>query len=59
MAKITVKDTEVTVIKVQNEDYIYITDMAKAKGLCVKNGRYGGTFAHKDIAFEFGYPEVV
>ena len=32
MAKITVKDTEVTVIKVQNEDYIYITDMAKAKG---------------------------
>ena len=119
MAKITVKDTEVTVIKVQNEDYICITDMAKAKGnearaadiiknwirnrstleflgtwemmynpdfkvvefdhfkmeaglhtfvlstnmwiektnakgLCVKNGRYGGTFAHKDIAFEFG-----
>ena len=32
MAKITVKDTEVTVIKVQNEDYICITDMAKAKG---------------------------
>lgn len=24
-----------------------------AIGLCVKKGRYGGTFAHKDIAFEF------
>ena len=119
MAKITVKDTEVSVIKVNNEDYICITDMAKAKGnearaadiiknwmrnrttleflgtweqlynpyfkvvefdhfkmeaglhtfvlsastwiektnakgLCVKSGRYGGTYAHKDIAFEFG-----
>ena len=24
-----------------------------AKGLVAKTGRYGGTFAHKDIAFEF------
>jgi len=24
-----------------------------AKGLYVKSGRYGGTYAHKDIAFEF------
>ena len=31
MAKITVKDTEVTVIKVNEEDYICITDMIKAK----------------------------
>jgi hypothetical protein len=31
MAKITVKDTEITVIKVENEDYICITDMLKAK----------------------------
>jgi len=31
MAKITVKDTEVSVIKVQNEDYISLTDMLKAK----------------------------
>ena len=31
MAKITVKDTEVTVIKIDNEDYICITDMIKAK----------------------------
>jgi hypothetical protein len=26
-----------------------------AIGLLAKAGRYGGTFAHKDIAFEFGY----
>lgn len=26
----------------------------KAKGLVAKAGRYGGTYAHKDIAFEFG-----
>ncbi|MDP3704958.1 MAG: KilA-N domain-containing protein [Legionellaceae bacterium] len=25
-----------------------------AKGLIAKSGRYGGTYAHKDIAFEFG-----
>lgn len=114
MAKITVKDTEVTVIKVNEEDYICITDMMKAKdgdffvsdwlrnrntleflgiweqvynphfnygefaiikgksglnsfkisvkeftektgAICLqaKAGRYGGTYAHKDIAFEF------
>ena len=30
--------------------------MAKTRaiGLVAKAGRYGGTFAHKDIAFEFG-----
>ncbi|MDR3189333.1 MAG: KilA-N domain-containing protein [Prevotellaceae bacterium] len=114
MAKITVKDTEVTVIQINNEDYICITDMIKAKdgeffvadwlrnrntleyigiweqvynpdfnygefaiiknqaglnrfkvsvkefvekthAICLqaKAGRYGGTYAHKDIAFEF------
>ena len=26
----------------------------RAKGLTASAGRYGGTFAHKDIAFEFG-----
>ena len=31
-------------------DWIHKTD---AIGLFVKKGRYGGTFAHKDIAFEF------
>ena len=25
-----------------------------AKGIIAKRGRYGGTYAHKDIAFEFG-----
>lgn len=114
MAKIQVKDTEVTVIQIDNEDYICITDMIKAKdgdffvtdwlrnrntleylgiweqiynpnfncgefatirngaglnsfkisvkefvsktnaiSLQAKAGRYGGTYAHKDIAFEF------
>ena len=31
MAKINVKDTEVSVIRVQDEDYISLTDMLKAK----------------------------
>jgi hypothetical protein len=29
-------------------------DATNAKGLIASAGRYGGTFAHKDIAFEFG-----
>ena len=114
MAKITVKDTIVSVLKVNKEDYISLTDMLKAKdgdfffsnwlrnrntveflgiweqlnnpnfncaefdiiksqaglnnyrlsakewmektkaiGIISKAGRYGGTYAHKDIAFEF------
>ncbi len=114
MTKITVKDTEVNVVKVNGEDYICITDMMRAKdgdffitdwlrnrntlefigiwekvynpnfnygefaiirnqaglnsfkisvkefvartnavSLQAKAGRYGGTYAHKDIAFEF------
>lgn len=114
MAKITVKDTEVTITKVNDEDYLCLTDMLKAKdgeffitdwlrnrntleylgiwekihnpefnygefatirdqaglnkfkisvkefvahthaiSLQAKTGRYGGTYAHKDIAFEF------
>lgn len=28
-------------------------EKTNAKGMFVKRGRYGGTFAHKDIAFEF------
>jgi hypothetical protein len=28
-------------------------DMTHARGLVSKSGRYGGTYAHKDIAFEF------
>lgn len=114
MAKINVKDTEVSVIRVHDEDYISLTDMLKAKdgefffsnwlrnrntveflgiweklnnpnfncvefdiiksqaglnsyrlsakewmqktnaiGIISKAGRYGSTYAHKDIAFEF------
>ena len=115
MAKVTVKDTEITVVKIKDEDYLCLTDMLKAKdgdffitdwlrnrntleyigiwekvynpnfnygefaiiksqaglnsykisvkewvnktssiGIVAKTGRYGGTYAHKDIAFEFG-----
>jgi hypothetical protein len=114
MAKIVVRDTQITVLKINNEDYISLTDMIKAKdgdffvsdwlrnrntleyigiwekfynpdfnyvefdtiksqaglnsfrvsvkdliknsniiSLQAKTGRYGGTYAHKDIAFEF------
>ena len=119
MAKITVENTEISVISFENRDYICLTDMANAKenesraadiiknwlrnrytieflgtwemihnpdfkvvefdhfkmqaglptftlscsewiekpnaiGIIVKKGKYGGTYAHKDIAFEFG-----
>lgn len=115
MAKIEVKGTEISVITINNDDYISLTDMLKAKDgdffisdwlrnrntieflgvweriynpdfnygefaiirsqaglnsykISVKEwvektnaislkataGRYGGTYAHKDIAFEFG-----
>ena len=115
MAKITVKDTEVSVISHRDMDYISLTDMVRnmenglaliekwlrnkntieflgvweeiynpdfnslefggiinaaglnrfvlsvkqwcertnSKGIVAKAGRYGGTYAHKDIAFEF------
>lgn len=116
MAKITVKDTSVTIISVNKNDYINLTDIAKYKsndptavignwlrnrntieylgiweslynpnfnplefegfkkeaglnaftlsptkwinttnaiGIISKSGRYGGTYAHKDIAFKF------
>lgn len=29
-------------------------DLTGAKGLIARTGHYGGTYAHKDIAFEFG-----
>ncbi|MBN2964564.1 KilA-N domain-containing protein [Sulfurospirillum sp. T05] len=117
MAKITVLNNEITTLKIEDEDYICITDIAKYKddalandiiknwlrnrntieflgiweqlynpdfkpvefdgfkkdaglnsftmsptkwisgtnaiGMVAKSGRYGGTYAHKDIAFEF------
>jgi hypothetical protein len=119
MAKITVQNTDITVVSVGNQDYISLTDMANAKesesraadiiknwirnrytieflgtwerihnpnfkvvefdhfksqaglpsfvmsvsewikktnaiGIVVKKGKYGGTYAFRDIAFEFG-----
>ncbi len=116
MAKITVQNTNITIINVDGEDYVSITDLARHKsddptavignwmrnrntieflgiweslynpdfkplefegfrkeaglnaftlspkkwiettnaiGLISKSGRYGGTYAHKDIAFKF------
>jgi len=116
MAKINVQKTDVTILKINEDDYISLTDIAKyksneptdvianwmrnrntieylgiweslynpvfkplefegfrkeaglnaftlspqkwieatnAKGMISKSGRYGGTFAHKDIAFKF------
>lgn len=114
MQKIKVKDTEITISQINNEDFICITDMLKAKdgdffvtdwlrnrntleyigtwekvynpnfnfeefshianrsglnsfkisvkefvertnaiSIVAKAGRYGGTYAHQDIAFEF------
>ena len=116
MTKIMVKDTEVTVLLINNEDFISLTDIARFKtsdtnavignwmrnrntieylgiweslynpnfkplefegfkkesglnafvlspqkwiqstnavGIISKSGRYGGTFAHKDVAFKF------
>jgi hypothetical protein len=29
------------------------TEKTNSKGIVAKAGRYGGTYAHKDIAFEF------
>ena len=115
MAKLIIKDTVVTILQINETDYISLTDMLKAKdgeffisdwlrnrntleylgiweklynpnfnygefalirnqaglnsfkisvkefvektnaiSIQAKTGRYGGTFAHKDIAFEFG-----
>jgi hypothetical protein len=119
MAKIIVQNTDITVVSVNNQDYISLTDMANAKesesraadviknwirnrytieflgtwerihnpnfkvvefdhfksqaglpsfvmsvtewiektnaiGIIVKKGKYGGTYAYRDIAFEFG-----
>ena len=115
MVKIKVENTEITVVSVQNEDYISLTDMAHSQmqehivfrwmslkstieylgewemlynpnfnctefdtirnaagsnnfvlsvkawiertgaiGIMAKAGRYGGTYAHRDIAYHFG-----
>ena len=40
MAKITVEETEVTILQINNEDYISLTDMAhtKWKNILLSNG---------------------
>ena len=98
MAKITVQNTQITVVTINERDYISLTDMVRnienglaliekwlrnkntieflgiweemynpnfnspefegikktnSRGIIAKAGRYGGTYAHKDIAFEF------
>ena len=115
MAKITVQNTEITIVNINDKDYISLTDMVRnienglaliekwlrnkntieflgiwesmynpgfnspefegiknaaglnrfilsvkqwvekthSRGIIAKAGRYGGTYAHKDIAFEF------
>jgi hypothetical protein len=61
----TEKQTGVTIIKIDDVDYISITDIAKVKnpdanaviwidatsaiGIISKSGRYGGTFAHNEL----------
>ncbi len=117
MAKIYVDDTEITIVEIEEKDYISLTDMVRnidnglvliekwlrnkntiefmgiweemynadfnmeeyhkimneaglnrfvmsvkqwtnrtnSKGVVARAGRYGGTYAHKDIAFEFAY----
>lgn len=115
MAKLTVDNTEISVVSIQNEDYISLTDMAHSQmqehivfrwmslkstieyigewemlynpnfnctefdtirnsagsnnfvlsvkawiertnaiGIVARAGRYGGTYAHRDIAYHFG-----
>ena len=49
MPELNVLNQKIAYIKINDKDYISITDMLKSK-----DGRYGGTYAHKDIAFEFG-----
>ena len=44
------KDVGLVTFTPSVSEWVEITD---AIGVFVKKGRYGGTFAHKDIAFEF------
>ena len=37
-----------------NPSIVEWIEKTNAKGIIAKRGRYGGTYAHKDIAFEFG-----
>lgn len=43
--------TGVNTYKISTKEWVEKTN---AKGITAKTGRYGGTYAHKDIAFNFG-----
>ena len=86
MAKITVQNTQITVVTINERDFLGIweemynpnfnspefegiknaaglnrfilsvkqwVEKTNSRGIIAKAGRYGGTYAHKDIAFEF------
>lgn len=68
MSKINIEGSEISIIAIDDKDYISLTDMVRnienglaliEKWLRNKNTIeflgiwYGGTYAHKDIAFEF------
>lgn len=61
MAKIYLDHTEITILEIKEKDYIsrfamsvkQWTNRTNSKGIVARAGRYGGTYAHKDIAFEF------
>jgi hypothetical protein len=52
---ITIQNIHISIRTLKaGDDFICLTDMAKnAIGIRSSAGRYGGTYAHKDIAFEF------
>jgi len=68
MAKIIVQEKEITIVKYGefaviksqaglNSYKLSVKEWSEKTntiGLMAKAGRYGGTYAHKDIAFEFG-----
>jgi len=68
MAKIIVQEKEITIVKYGefaviksqaglNSYKLSVKEWSEKTntiGLMAKDGRYGGTYAHKDIAFEFG-----
>ena len=57
-ASLDVKGTAIAVVSQKGDDYICLTakrwiESTAAIGVISRPGRYGGTYAHKDIAFEF------
>jgi hypothetical protein len=50
MAKITVEKTDIAVVSPEEQGYICMMDMIRAK-----TGRYGGTYAHKRELAKINY----